>query len=83
MISQLKNLQAFGLFVIILAKRVVKHLRSYSLHTPAQKYHCKRYQTEKPSKKERTKWGKMVSKTTIYIHPENGCPKLSINMAAL
>jgi hypothetical protein len=72
--KSLKKQQVFGVFEIIYAKLVVKHLHK---NTPRkhERYYCKKQETQKCPKQECPKCGKMLSKWSVYRHTKNGCPK--------
>jgi len=67
-----KNRQVFGFRDYHCEACRKTFTQCHSLHKH-RKYHCKRLETEK--KKECPECGKMLSKTTIYSHAKNGCPK--------
>ena len=48
----------------------------------AQKYHCKRLETEKKTpKEERPKCSKMLYKTRAHKYAKNGCPNPAGHLA--
>ena len=73
-----KSRQAFGLIVIILAKRAAKQSHKVTGSTRTKNIIVKlKVRNRKTTERStvRPKRSKMVCKTTIYSHAKNGCPK--------